>query len=738
MSQSRPKSEKKPRPGEPAGEEVLRVTLALKLVPTEEQASVLTGYFDRFRAAVQWLIPRIPKSKEHDNEWARFIADRKKWKEGQCPVCGREKKPDRRSKNGEAAIQLKWRTKADKRLVCSSKCVLVDAASRILSDRRGCGFGLSVAELMMAFDTASAAHKSRAGALRRQQRRVSDLQDQIDEWTEVMEGAQIEREGRMIPARWEVQGGKYVHYDRRNTRERARALSNIPELLKKLRERLGRLEELSRATESASIGTPNRIKLSRSSLLDFRFAGDGSWVELQLGSSKLRFAFAAPAEWPAGHRCSAKQRGTHERYIQSTQRGFAWLSALKEGGNLPETTIHRRGSRFTLSIPVWKEKPQLTAEQRKEAMPVGMDVGERRHVLAALRNGSAPCYIKFFRSSELADLRRKHRIRLEKLNLRKQNEPIRRRTIRQHGRKSSRRLSHREHSLTRKVADHVLAIWEAERRPLVVGVEDVKDLWDAMREEKLTPKWLKPLKPDGGKQGNKTEPGEGAVEVCRRLGNMLAEVAPSSRGAAKLNPRLRKIRETKARREELNPGKLSQAIADALSKAKRDGAIQGGGELEWLCQKDGARAVHQAWRPPSSVTVQQLNAALKQTIEHERVRRRKEANLRAQEAKAFRSFIKKLEYKLYLLCDGRGERVPLELVVVDPADTSAICYRCGTYNKHYKKQKSKKQKSKKQKSGRGGTVFRCEYCRKTVNSDLNAALNIAKKAAVKAQSGGGA
>ena len=702
------------RPGE-AASEVTRLSLALRLLPQPEQASALADYFERFRAAVGWLLPRIRKCEERDNECARFIGNRKKREKKRCPICERQEKKDRRAKTGQAAIELKWKLKADNKLVCSSRCVLADAASRLNHQRHGNGFGLCVAELLMAFDVASASVKGQQGALRRAERRVSETQDRIDEWNEVLRNDKIERDGHVVAARSPVEGepGKYVHYDRREEAGTGRTLNSIQSHLDTvLKPQLIRLTELLRAKEKAATGVPNKVKLRRASLLDFQLSGTDSWIELQLGSDTLKLAFSAPSERRENKGFTATQLKTHERYIRHLEDGFAWLEALKGSGNLPETTIHRRGSRFICSIPVWHEKPRLTGQQRAQAMPLGLDVGERRHVMAALNVEGKPCHIKFFRSSELKHLRQQHRLRLEKLSRRKLAEPIPSKALRKRRRKSGRRITHAEHSLTRQVAEYIRAIWEAERKPLIVGVEDVRGLWDMMKQEKLKVGWLKP---QTGRKGEGAKAGEGAAAVCQKLHSLLAKDRPSGSAPPKRNPRLDRLARAKAPAQSaLEPAKLSQAIADALSAHKKP-APEG---LDWLCTEGGAKAVYEKLKGQKSFTAQQLGTALKQTIEHERVRRRKEANRHAIEAKAFRSFFQRLEYKLYLLRDERGQRIPLEFVSVDPSHTSSHCYRCGAVNRDYEKQKKRK----------SGTVFTCAKCNKTINADLNGAINIAKTA----------
>ena len=128
------------RPGEQVEGEVLKLSLALKLAPTEAQQSSLERYFDNFASAVRWMLEKIPASKEPDNEFASHIRERKKQVIGKCPVCGREKKKDKRSRTGESPVYLKWKLKGNANFVCSSKCVLAECAGLLENENKEKGF----------------------------------------------------------------------------------------------------------------------------------------------------------------------------------------------------------------------------------------------------------------------------------------------------------------------------------------------------------------------------------------------------------------------------------------------------------------------------------------------------------------------------------------------------------------------------------------------------------------------
>ncbi len=681
----KPKRSDGDKPGEEVSGDIVRLSLALKLLPTLEQVNLLEDYFLRFAEAVKWMYERIPESKERKNKFATLLSEERNQKRGKCPVCLKEKKKDKRSRSGESPVFLKWKLSAGSTLVCSNKCVLVFCAGNEPSEGLGKGFGLSTPELLCAYDVASGVLKSKANSLRARRNKLKDVENQHREWLDVLNDSIIEVDGERKKARFQIQGkkGRFTHYFNRDIDQNGMLLENIPLRLETLeKQKAGLQKQIKSAEESVPTFAGNKVKVSRDALIAFGEDPKSLWFTLRLVEKNIKFAVETPRDLLPTVNCTEKRRANLDRHINRVAQSLEWLRELKATNNLPELTLYRRNSQYELVIPVWHKPAILSSDQMKDAVAVGIDLGEKRHVVVCLSSPEAkPCHVRFFKTGILRHLREQFNLKMEAID-RKQPKGTRRK-IRSEVRGVRQRTNHVAHSIARDMAEYIREIYLKTGKPVILAIEDIKGIQDKAKEASVGKDRL-----IGTQQNRKPDI---AVDVSRRLKEITQK------------PWL-----------EVQPEEIASACYLAHKDAKLPNDVN---PIDWLASESGGKAVHRKLvdarkkkRKNTPLKPVHVWKAIADAVSAKETALRREANRHKSEAQAFTHFLKRFKYKAWTLTDNGGKPIPIKIVDVDPKYTSKDCYKCGKFN------------------DRKGKRYKCQNCGLNVDADFNGAVNIAKRA----------
>ncbi len=406
--------EKPGRPGKPKrsdgdkpGEECSIVPLrrAIRLEIKDPPRNDIDDYFRRWKAAAEWMRDNL-EFYNKDSEFARLAktSDHGKLETGDCRICGKTKK-------------LRWVMKIgdEDAKVCNSKCVLSRRASTLEFVPYGTGFGLTVEELSKAWDSAKrgvdAFVRAKDKAKSRYEedlRRLNIAQSMLEEFRKQRKLKR--KQPPLIPVGAKGRAEQtYTHELFANTSDKIETTErDCRGLVEKLQFLAERSEKAFRAHEGAGWNFMGRwIRLPGDHIKEISISPPDPFVKVELAGKPCELHFNLPGVFVSERQ--SETATSVDRYVKWLTTAFKWLKDMEKSGSLPEVTITRskRRRKYSLIIPAWRPRVELTREMLDKAVPIGVDVGEAKHVVAGFDPQSGSYFDKQFPVEGLIDLRKK-------------------------------------------------------------------------------------------------------------------------------------------------------------------------------------------------------------------------------------------------------------------------------------------------------------------------------------------